>query len=97
MQPASTLAADWQAVRWPGLGVESPVDVATIADLDDRDNQLLIDDLVENAVVALAKAIFFLATELLTPWWARISREALNSPDDAFAILGGDSLQLLGR
>ena len=76
--------------------MESSVDVTTIADLDDRDNQLLIDDLVENAVVALAEAIFLFATELLAPGWARIGREAFNPPDNALAVLGGDSLQLLG-
>lgn len=69
--------------------MESPVDLATISDLDDRDDQLLIDDLVENTVVALAKAIFLLAAELLTPGWARNSCEALNAPDDALPILGG--------
>lgn len=76
--------------------MELPVDVASIANPDDGDNQLLIDDFVENAVVALAKAILLLSGELFATGWSRLSREALDPLDDALTILGGYGLQLLG-
>lgn len=53
---------------------QSAIDVPTIADLHDCDDQLLVEDLVENAVVPLAEAVLVLSAELLAsrgggvPW-----------------------------
>ena len=73
----------------------SSVDVTPIADFDDGDDEFVVDDLVENAVVALAEAVLLLATQLFAPGRARFGGQGLDPFDDAFAVLEGNGLQFL--
>lgn len=89
---AKAARAGYLHVRWPGSGRESAVDLAPIADLNDGDNQIVVDDLVKDAVVSLAQAILFFAAEFFAPGGTRFSCKVSNPPDDALAVFEGNGL-----
>ncbi len=62
------------------------VDVASMADLDHRDDALIIVDHVENPELALADSVTILAREFLAPLRTRIDLQSVDLVDDASAV-----------
>ena len=75
----------------------SAVDFLAVADLYDDHGFCRIVDLVEDAVVALANAIFLRAAELLAAIWPWIACQQLDLSDDALTVGLLKISDLLGR
>jgi hypothetical protein len=64
----------------------SAVGLFAVAHLHDDHQFRRILDLVQNAVVALANAVFLCAAELLAAMWSCVAREQLDLRDDTLTI-----------
>jgi hypothetical protein len=65
----------------------SPVDFATMADLEDCNDFLSVVDCVDDSVVALPHSVSIVVSgELLAPGRARLFGEGLNSDDETSAV-----------
>ena len=80
-QPSSA-----QTVGW--TGPLPAVDLASVSDAYHGHDQLLVHDLVQDAVVALADPVLVVATELFGAHGPRVLGEGSDSGGDAVAVFG---------
>src|SRR3990172_4736106 len=72
-----------------------PIDVTTMADLNDQDDKIKILNLVQDAVVPLSKTILVVPREFLAAWRPRVARQRRDLRDDPSAVLPREGLDLL--
>ena len=77
-------SADWAEA------ISMPVDFATVADFDHPDGKFGILYRIDDAVIPLANAIFFLSGELFRSRWAGIFGKAADTLDDSLQVAPGD-------
>ena len=73
-----------------------PVDLSAIANAHDRDNQVGIENLVQNPIVALAYAVLLVAAEFLDAWRSRVIGKASDLRSDPLTISGRHAFQFPG-
>lgn len=79
------------------LARSMPVNFPPLADPYDGDGRAGILDRVQDAIVALADAVFVFAGEFFRTRWTRIVGETLDLRHDATSVSPGQLLQLSGR
>lgn len=91
-------------IRWPlssdvrksqRASALPPVALTANADPDDRDNQVLIDDLVQNPIVALADSKLVVTAEFFSACRPRILSERADLRHDPLPVLWRHALQFL--
>ena len=76
-------------------GSSEPVNFATVTDLDYPDGQFEILYRIDDSVVPLTNAVFFLAGELFAPCRAGIFGKVSDTLDDPLQIVPGDGCKIL--
>lgn len=96
--PVRFAARPWLSavVGWSQESPESAIHVTAVPDTDDRDEQFAIDDLIENAVVALTQPVLLLATQLFATEWPWIARQAFDLCDGAATVFWWERFDFLG-
>jgi hypothetical protein len=80
----------------PPFGGRLPVDVATMADPDDHNNQFTVLNLVQDAIVPLPKSELAPPGELLATGRPRVAPQRRDLLDDPWPVLPWERLDLPG-
>ena len=71
------------------------IDFAPVADLDHQNDQFEILDCIDDVVIPLAQAVFFLSGEFFATERPGIFRQAADPLDDPLQIVLGDGIEIL--
>src|SRR3990170_803595 len=77
------------------FGGRLPIDVTTMADLNDQNDKIKILNLVQDSVVPLSKTVLVVPREFLAAWRPRVVRQRRDLRDDPSAVLLREGLDLL--
>ena len=84
------------SIAWPQpLGGHLSVDITTMADLDDQDDEIQVLNLVQDSIVPLSNSVVIVPREFLGPCRSRVTRQRCDFRDDPPAVLPGDGFDLL--
>lgn len=77
-------------------GIKSDtVNFSSVADLDHPDGQFVILDRIDNAVISLTNAVFFLSGELFASNWTGIFDKSADPIDDPLQVAPWNSFKVL--
>jgi hypothetical protein len=84
-------------VSWDVWRTRSAVDVATVTDLEDGKSEVVVLDLVQDAVIPWPDPKHIVARELLAARWPGLIGQPLHTRYDAPPVLRGKPFEFLGR
>lgn len=88
----------WHGLPARGSSCPLPIHILPLPDVDHPDGELVVLDGIDDAVAALAQAVFFLAGQLLAAGRAGVFGERFDAAENPSQVfLGGDEEILTNR